>query len=57
MIRRIIDFSLDNRLLVVALCFWAVRPRDDWPLAAIAAVGLVFTFTRAALLVLAVLSR
>ena len=40
-------------LLVVALCFWAVRPRDDWPLAAIAAVGLLFTFTRAALLVLA----
>jgi hypothetical protein len=40
-------------LIVVALCFWAVRPRSGWPLAAIAAVGLLFTFTRAALLVLA----
>jgi hypothetical protein len=40
-------------LLVVALCLWAVRPRSGWPLAAIAAVGLLFTFTRAALLVLA----
>ena len=40
-------------LIVVALCLWAVRPRDGWPLAAIAAVGLLFTFTRAAMLVLA----
>ncbi len=40
-------------LLVVALCLWAVRPRSGWLLAAIAAVGLLFTFTRAALLVLA----
>ena len=40
-------------LIVVALCLWAVRPRSGWPLAAIAAVGLLFTFTRAALLVLA----
>jgi len=40
-------------LLVVALCLWAVRPRSAWPLAAIVAVGLLFTFTRAALLALA----
>jgi hypothetical protein len=40
-------------MLVVALCIWAVRPRSGWPLAAIAWVGLLFTFTRAALLVLA----
>lgn len=40
-------------LIVVALCLWATRPRDGWPPAAIAAVGLLFTFTRAALLVLA----
>ena len=40
-------------LIIVALCLWAVRPRDGWPLAAIAAVGLLFTFTRAAMLVLA----
>ena len=40
-------------MLVVALCVWAVRPRAQWPLAALAAVGLLFTFTRAALLVLA----
>jgi hypothetical protein len=40
-------------MLVVALCLWAVRPRSGWPLAAITAVGLLFTFTRAALLVLA----
>ncbi len=40
-------------LLVVALCLWAVRPRSGWLLAAIAAVGLLFTFTRAAMLVLA----
>lgn len=38
--------------LVVALCLWAARPAR-WPLAAVAAVGLLFTFTRAALLVLA----
>jgi hypothetical protein len=40
-------------LIVVALCLWAARPRSGWPLAAIAAVGLLFTFTRAAMLVLA----
>lgn len=40
-------------LLVVALCLWAARPRSGWPLAAIAGVGLLFTFTRAAMLVLA----
>ncbi|HZB22596.1 MAG TPA: O-antigen ligase family protein, partial [Gaiellaceae bacterium] len=40
-------------LIVVALCLWAVRPRSGWLLAAIAAVGLLFTFTRAAMLVLA----
>jgi hypothetical protein len=40
-------------LLVVALCLWAARPRALWPLAALAYVGLLFTFTRAALLVLA----
>jgi O-antigen ligase/polysaccharide polymerase Wzy-like membrane protein len=40
-------------MLVVALCLWAVRPRTWWPLAAIAYVGLLFTFTRAALLALA----
>jgi len=40
-------------MLVVALCLWAVRPRAWWPLAAIAYVGLLFTFTRAALLALA----
>jgi O-Antigen ligase len=40
-------------MLVVALCLWAASPRRWWPLAAIAAVGLLFTFTRAALLALA----
>jgi hypothetical protein len=40
-------------MLVVALCLWAARPRVAWPLAAVAAVGLLFTFTRAAFLVLA----
>jgi hypothetical protein len=40
-------------VLVVALCLWAVRPRTWWPLAAVAYVGLLFTFTRAALLALA----
>jgi hypothetical protein len=40
-------------MLVVALCLWAARPRASWPLAAIAAVGLLFAFTRAAFLVLA----
>jgi hypothetical protein len=40
-------------MLVVALCLWAVRPRTWWPLAAVAYVGLLFTFTRAALLALA----
>ena len=39
-------------LIVVALCLWAVRPRNGWLFAAIAAVGLLFTFTRAAMLVL-----
>ena len=39
-------------MLVVALCLWAARPRW-WLLAAVASVGLLFTFTRAALLVLA----
>ena len=40
-------------MLVVALCLWAARPRAAWPLAAVAAVGLLFTFTRAALLAFA----
>ena len=40
-------------MLVVALCLWAPRPRAAWPLAAVVAVGLLFTFTRAALLALA----
>ena len=40
-------------MLVVALCLWAARPRARAPLAAAAFVGLLFTFTRAALLVLA----
>src|SRR5688572_7177986 len=40
-------------MLVVALCLWAAAPRQWWPLATIAAVGLLFTFTRAALLALA----
>jgi hypothetical protein len=40
-------------LLVVALCLWAARAPSRWPLAAVAALGLLFTFTRAALLVLA----
>jgi hypothetical protein len=40
-------------MLVVALCLWAARAPARWPLAALAAVGLLFTFTRAALLVLA----
>jgi hypothetical protein len=40
-------------MVVVALCLWAVRPRAWWPLAAVAYVGLLFTFTRAALLALA----
>jgi hypothetical protein len=40
-------------MLVVALCLWAAAPQRRWPLAAIAAVGLLFTFTRAALLALA----
>ena len=40
-------------MLVVALCLWAAAPRRWWPLAAIAAAGLLFTFTRAALLALA----
>ena len=39
-------------LIVVALCLWAVRPRSGRLFAAIAAVGLLFTFTRAAMLVL-----
>jgi O-Antigen ligase len=40
-------------MLVVALCLWAARPRIAWPLAVVAAIGLLFTFTRAALLALA----
>lgn len=40
-------------MLVVALCLWAPRPRFAWPLAAVAALGLLFTFTRAAFLALA----
>jgi hypothetical protein len=40
-------------MIVVALCLWAARPRTLWPFAAVAAVGLLFTFTRAALVVLA----
>jgi hypothetical protein len=40
-------------MIVVALCLWAARPRTLWPLAALAAFGLLFTFTRAALVVLA----
>jgi hypothetical protein len=40
-------------MFVVALCLWAAAPRRNWPLAALAAVGLLFTFTRAALLALA----
>ena len=40
-------------MLVVALCLWTARPRVRWPLAALAALGLLFTFTRAAFLVLA----
>jgi hypothetical protein len=40
-------------MLVVALCLWAAAPRRWWPLAAVAAAGLLFTFTRAALLALA----
>jgi hypothetical protein len=40
-------------MLVVALSLWAVRPRSWWPLAAVAYVGLLFTFTRAALLAFA----
>ena len=40
-------------MLVVALCLWAARPRVAWPFAGLAAVGLLFTFTRAALIVLA----
>jgi hypothetical protein len=40
-------------MLVVALCLWVARPRVGWPLAALASVGLLFTFTRAAFLALA----
>ena len=40
-------------MLVVALCLWVPRAPRRWPLAALAAVGLLFTFTRAAFLVLA----
>jgi hypothetical protein len=40
-------------MLVVALCLWVARPRVAWPLAALTAVGLLFTFTRAAFLALA----
>lgn len=40
-------------MLVVALCLWASRAPLLWPLAAVAAIGLLFTFTRAALLALA----
>ena len=40
-------------MLVVALCLWASRAPARWPLALLAAVGLLFTFTRAALVVLA----
>jgi hypothetical protein len=40
-------------MLVVALCLWAAKPSSRWPLAAIAVAGLLFTFTRAALLALA----
>jgi hypothetical protein len=40
-------------MLVVALVVWAARAPRSWPLAAIVTVGLFFTFTRAAILVLA----
>jgi O-antigen ligase len=40
-------------MLVVALCLWAGRPRFAWLLAAVAAIGLLFTFTRAALVAVA----
>jgi hypothetical protein len=40
-------------MLAVALMLWAAAPWRWWPLAAVAAVGLLFTFTRAALLALA----
>ena len=40
-------------MIVVALCLWAAEPRRRWPLAAVAGVGLLFTFTRAAFLALA----
>ena len=40
-------------MIVVALLLWAAEPRRRWPLAAVAAVGLLFTFTRAAFLALA----
>jgi hypothetical protein len=40
-------------MLVVALCLWAARPRAGRPLAALAAIGLLFTFTRAAFIALA----
>jgi len=40
-------------MLVVALCLWAAHAPRRWPLAALAAAGLLFTFTRAALLALA----
>jgi hypothetical protein len=40
-------------MIVVALCLWAADPRRWWPLAAVAAGGLLFTFTRAAFLALA----
>ena len=40
-------------MLVVALCLWLARAPRSWPLALLAFVGLLFTFTRAALLVLA----
>jgi hypothetical protein len=40
-------------MIVVALLLWAARPRRWWPLGLVAAVGLLFTFTRAALVALA----
>jgi hypothetical protein len=39
-------------MIVVALLLWAARPRRWWPLGLVAAVGLLFTFTRAALVAL-----
>jgi hypothetical protein len=39
--------------MVVALCLWTARPRSGWLIASIAAIGLLFTFTRAAFVALA----